>query len=108
MSTKHEVSSGNIFADLGFEQPVEMLAKAELARRISSILKHRHMTQTEAAELLNIDQPKVSKIIRGQLKDFSLERLMMFLTKLDRDIEIVIKKRPRGRTQPAIKISSAA
>ncbi|HED16749.1 MAG TPA: XRE family transcriptional regulator [Gammaproteobacteria bacterium] len=106
MAIQHEVSSGNVFADLGFDEPVEALAKAELARRISSIIKHRHLKQTDAATLLNIDQPKVSKLIRGQLKDFSIERLMHFLLQLDRDIEIVIRKRPRTRGNSRIAVSA--
>lgn len=103
---EHEKGSGNVFEDLGFDQPVEMLAKAELARRISSIIKHRHLTQIQAAKLLEVDQPKVSKIVRGQLTDFSLDRLIMFMTKLDRDIEIIIKKRPKSNGQPAIRVSA--
>lgn len=103
---EHTVSSGNVFADIGVAEPVEALAKAELARRISSIIKHRHLKQTDAAQLLGIDQPKVSKLIRGQLKDFSLERLMGFLMHLDRDIEIVIKKRPPTREAGRIAVSA--
>ena len=107
MTIQHEVSSGNVFADLGVAEPVEALAKAELARRISSIIKHRHLKQTDAAKLLKIDQPKVSKLVRGQLRDFSIERLMSFLLQLDRDIEIVIKKRPRTRDDSRIAVSVA-
>ncbi len=107
MATKHEVSSGNVFADLGVAEPMEALAKAELTRRIASIIKHRHLTQVEAGNLLGIDQPKVSKLVRGDLKDFSLVRLMTFLTLLDRDIEIVVKKRPRTRDESRIAVSAA-
>jgi len=105
MAIEHEVSSGNVFADLGIVDPVEALAKAELARKIASIIKHRHLKQADAAKLLEIDQPKISKLIRGQLKDFGLERLMSFIMKLDRDIEIVIRKRPRSRTNTRIAVS---
>ncbi len=103
----HEVSSGNVFADLGLDDPVELLAKAELALRINSIINHRHLKQKEAGKLLKIDQPKVSKLMRGDLKDFSLERLMNFIMRLDRDIEIVIKKRPRSREDSRIAVSVA-
>jgi predicted XRE-type DNA-binding protein len=99
MNIQHEVSSGNIFADIGVAEPEEALAKADLARQISSIIKHRGLTQKQAAVLLRIDQPKVSKLVRGQLKDFSLEKLMSFLMMLGRDIEIKIKKKPRSRTE---------
>lgn len=103
---EHEISSGNVFADIGIADPVETLAKAELARRISSIIKHRHLKQEDAAKLLGVDQPKVSKLVRGQLKECSLERLMNFLMHLDRDIEIIIKKRPRKRETGRIAVSS--
>ena len=106
MTIQHEVGCGNIFADIGVAEPVEALAKAELARRISSIIVHRHLKQIDAAKLLKIDQPKVSKLMRGQLKDFSIERLMSFLMQLDRDIEIVIKKRPRTRDDSRIAVSA--
>lgn len=92
----HTRSSGNVFADLGYADPTEAQAKAELARRISSIIEHRHLTQSEAAQLLGTDQPKVSALRRGRLAGFSLERLIAFLNALDRDVEIVIK--PRSRT----------
>ncbi len=106
MTIQHEVSSGNVFTDIGVSEPAETLAKAELARRISSIIKHRHLKQTDAAKLLNVDQPKVSTLIREQLKNFSIERLMSFLMQLDRDSEIVIKKRPRTRDDSDIAVSS--
>lgn len=105
MNIDYEISSGNVFEDLNIDNPVEMLAKAELAQKITSIIKHRHLKQKDAANLLDIDQPKISKLARGQLKDFSIERLMSFMMKLDRDIEIVIKKRPRGRQSSQIAVS---
>ena len=107
MSIQHEISSGNIFADLGVAEPVEALAKAALARRIASIIKHRHLNQADAAKLLKIDQPKISRLVRGQLKDFSIDRLMNFLMLLGRDIEIVIKKRPHTREKSLIAVSVA-
>lgn len=97
--TEHEVSSGNVFADIGMAEPVDSLAKAELARKIGSIIKYRHLNQTEAAELLGIDQPKVSRLLRGQLKEFSMTKL-----RLDRDIEIRIKKHRSGRVPPGIEV----
>ena len=105
MTIDYEISSGNVFEDLNIDNPVEMLAKAELAQKITSIIKHRHLKQKDAANLLDTDQPKISKLARGQLKDFSIERLMSFMMKLDRDIEIVIKKRPRSRQSSQIAVS---
>lgn len=94
MSDIHEVkvieSSGNVFADLEVSHPEEVLIKAELARVINAIVSGRSLTQTQAAELLGIDQPKVSALMRGRLSGFSVDRLLRFLLALDRDIEIVV------------------
>ena len=92
-------SSGNVFADLGVTDPEEALAKAALARAISTLIAERRLTQVQAAELLGIDQPKVSALMRGRLAGFSIDRLLRFLLALDRDVEIVIKPgaRPGGR-----------
>lgn len=92
-------SSGNVFDDLGFKQPEEMQAKAQIAYFISQIINHRHLTQKEAAAELGLTQPKVSNIMAGRLDGFSLEKLMMLMVKLNRDVEIVIKKKPRSREQ---------
>jgi len=89
------VGSGNVFKDLGLKNPEELLAKAKLAARIVQILEERKVTQTQAAQLLGVDQPKVSLIYRGRLDDFSVERLMRFLTALHRDIRIVVGEKPR-------------
>ncbi len=91
------VGSGNVFKDLGLKNAEELLAKAKLAARIVQILEERELTQTQAASLLGIDQPKVSQVYRGRLDDFSIERLMRFLTALHRDIRIVIDEKPRRR-----------
>ena len=90
-------SSGNVFADLGFDRPEEEIVKAELVRRIRMIIVKRHMKQAEAAELLGLKQPDVSALVNGRLAGFSLDRLVGFLTKFDRDVEIVVKKKPRSR-----------
>ncbi len=90
----HAVGSGNVFADLGFPNAEEMLAKAELAQKISSIIMRRRLTQAQAANVLGVDQPKVSALRRGRLSGFSLERLLRFLILLGRDVEIVVKNRP--------------
>lgn len=92
-------SSGNIFADLDVENPEEALAKAKLARAISMIITRRHLTQTQAAVVLGVDQPKVSSLMRGRLVGFSIDRLLRFLLALDRDIEILIKAKPRTRSR---------
>lgn len=99
-----EKSSGNVFADLGLPGPEDRLAKAELARRIGAIIAERHLTQSEAAALLGIDQPKISALVRGRLGGFSLERLMRFLNVLGRDVEIVVKPKPKGRRHATLSV----
>jgi predicted XRE-type DNA-binding protein len=84
-------SSGNVFADLGFENPDEMLLKAELVRQISKAIKEKGFNQYQAAEVLGIDQPKVSSLVRGRFGGYSLERLFKYLNALDKDLEIVVK-----------------
>jgi predicted XRE-type DNA-binding protein len=90
------VGSGNVFEDLGYPRPAEALAKAELARKIAEVIAKRHLTQAAAAKLLNLDQPKVSALVRGRLAGFSLDRLVRLLVLLGSDVEIVVK--PRART----------
>jgi predicted XRE-type DNA-binding protein len=94
-----EEGSSNVFADLGLPNPEERLAKADLAIRIAGAVRTRRLTQTAAARILKIDQPKISRLLSGQLSGFSTERLMQFLTLLGRDVEIVIKPVPRSRRQ---------
>jgi predicted XRE-type DNA-binding protein len=96
--------SGNVFADIGLPNPEERLAKADLAIRISEAIRARRLTQTRAAHILKIDQPKISRLLRGQLSGFSTERLMHFLTLLGRDIEIIVKRAPRSRRQGHLRV----
>jgi predicted XRE-type DNA-binding protein len=88
-------SSGNVFEDLRVAEPAEALAKSELAALIARALRARQLTQIAAAKVLGIDQPKVSELMRGRLTRFSTERLMSFLTRLGRDVEIVVRE-PRA------------
>ena len=106
MATKNKIeeSSGNVFADLGLPDAEELESKAQLAYRITEIIRGRHLTQAEAAELLGATQPIVSKLMNGQLHGFSLERLVRFLNALDRDVEIVVKRRPRSRDRGRTKV----
>ena len=102
-----EEGSGNVFADIGLPKPEERLAKADLAIRIAETIRARRLTQTRAAHILRIDQPKISRLLRGQLSGFSTERLMHFLTLLGRDIEITVKPVPRSRRQGRLHVVSA-
>jgi predicted XRE-type DNA-binding protein len=100
-----ENSSGNVFADLGLPRPQELLVKADLAIEINKLIKKRKLNQTEAAELLGLDQPKISALSRGRLSGFSVERLFKLLSILDQDIEIIIKPhRHRKHSVPHIQV----
>jgi predicted XRE-type DNA-binding protein len=99
--------SGNVFADLGFPDPEKTQAKARLASRIVDIVEQRGLTQTEASELLGIDQPQVSKLLRGHLSGFSADRLLRFLMALDQDVEIVIRPKPEFHAHGQINVTAA-
>lgn len=83
-------SSGNVFADLGIPNPEQYLAKAELAAKIFIIVKRRRLTQAATAEILGINQPKVSALLRGRLDGFSTDRLFRFLNALGCDVQITV------------------
>ena len=93
------VGSGNVYADFGLPNPEEAKTKAELAMLITDIIKKKGLTQKQAAELMNIDQPKVSKMVRGLLSEFSIERLLKFVLSLGFDIEITPRLH-RAKTSP--------
>jgi len=97
-------SSGNVFEDLGLSEPSDRLAKAELARELAEIITKRHLSQTEAAQLLGVDQPKISNIMNGRLSGFSLERLIQFLNSLGRDVQIVVKQKRRSQSKGGLKV----
>ncbi len=96
MSERITRGSGNVFKDLGFENPSEYQAKADLALQIIKIISDRELTQEKAATLIGASQPDISKLKGGQLKGFTLDRLFSFLLKLDMSIEIRVTK-PRSK-----------
>jgi predicted XRE-type DNA-binding protein len=96
---EQEHSSGNVFADLGFADADEHLIKAGLFIKIDRIIGQRDLTQAAAAQLMGIDQPKVSALLAGQFRGYSVERLMRFLVALGHDVEIVVKPRKRGAAE---------
>lgn len=98
--------SANVFADLGFSNAEEKLTQLRLAYALNKVIEERGLTQSAAAQILGVNQPKISALLSYKLDGFSVERLMHFLTTLDRDVEISIKKKPRSR--PAGRISVIA
>ena len=105
MEKDYFVGSGNVFADLGYSNPEDALAKAELAYRISRAIKARRLTQKQAAEVLGVDQPKVSAVVRGRLSGFSLDRLMRFLVLLGNDVDIVVKQKSTEDTPARLRVA---
>ncbi len=92
-----ERGSTNVYADLGYENPDEMLVKAQLATKIGEIIQKRKLTQTQAAELLGIPQPKLSNMLRGQFRGISETKMIECLTRLGSNVEIVVKSAPRSK-----------
>ena len=105
-ATTITASSGNVFADLGDEQAPETLLKSRLAQRLAKVIEAKGLNQAQVAAALQIDQPKVSKILRGRLREFSTDRLFRFLNALDQDIQIVIKAKPASRRQARMMVVS--
>lgn len=92
-----EHGSTNVYADLGLDNPEEMLVKAQLASKIGEIIKRRKLTQVQAAELLGMTQPKLSNLLRGQFRGISESKMLECLTRLGRDVEIVVRTTGRSR-----------
>jgi predicted XRE-type DNA-binding protein len=102
MSTKklpaHEIGSGNIFADLGLPNAEEHQLKAALVVQLKRLIAERDLTQTAAAKLIELKQPDLSKLLRGQFRLVSVEKLMRMLTAFNQDVEITVRPhRKRGQ-----------
>lgn len=101
MSKKnHEIGNRNVFKDIGVPNAEEHLVKAQLVFKIDAIMKRRSLKQAEAADLFGVKQPDVSKMLRGEFRQFSVERLLRFLVALDQDVEIIVRPH-RGRNDAA-------
>jgi predicted XRE-type DNA-binding protein len=101
------LSSGNVFADLKLPNSEERQTKVRLALAINRILQQGRLTQTEAARRLGINQPKISALLHYRLEGFSVERLMLFLNALGRDVEIVIRMKSTSRGPGRIVVTAA-
>ena len=104
MEITHEVSSGNVFADLGFPNAEQELMKAQLTLQIYRIIKHRGITQAEAAKTLGIKQPHVSLLMRNRAGTFSVGRLMEFLTALGQDVEVTVRPTRREHGEMSVTV----
>lgn len=94
-----EIGSGNVFADLGFEDAEERLLRAQLATEISQLIEKKGWTQSQTAEKIGLDQPKVSRLLRGQLSGFSADRLFAILNRLGHSVEVRISPKERAPEQ---------
>jgi predicted XRE-type DNA-binding protein len=102
---KYEIGSGNVFKDLGLPNAEEHLIKAQLVYKIDAILKDRKLKQVEAGKLFGIPQPDVSKMLRGEFRQFSVERLLRFLVALNQDVEIVVRPHRGSSDTAALHVS---
>jgi len=111
MSTKHDIAvthgTTNVFDDLGYADADERQTKTRLALEVNKLLQDRKLKQREIAELLHIAQPKVSALKNYRLDQFSVERLLAFLTALNQDVEILIRPRPAAHGTGHISVSAA-
>jgi predicted XRE-type DNA-binding protein len=98
-----DAGTGDVFRDLGYADATERKLRVQLAMRVNEIIKDKRLTQTAAAALFGIPQPHVSELKHYKLNRFSSERLLHFMTQLDRDVEIVI--RPRDAAHPTGQLS---
>jgi predicted XRE-type DNA-binding protein len=102
---RHKRGSGNVFADIGLPNADEHLIKAKLVLKIDGLMRARALKQVEAAELFGVKQPDVSKMLRGDFRQFSVERLMRFLVALGQDVEIVVKPHEGKSIAPALRVA---
>ena len=100
----HEIGSDNVFADIGLPNAGEHLVKAQLVVKIDRLMKERGLKQSAAAALFGVRQPDVSKMLRGDFRQFSVERLMRFLVALGQDVEIVVKPAHASR-EPSLLVA---
>jgi predicted XRE-type DNA-binding protein len=103
-----EVGTGDVFTDLGFRDAGERKLRVQLAMRINELLQERKLTQAKAAVLFGIPQPHISELKHYKLSRFSSERLMHFLTLLDKDVEIIIRPKAKGHESGLLSVLVAA
>ena len=104
---KVEAGSGDVFVDLGFADAGERRLRVQLAMRINELIAARGLAQATTSALFGIPQPHVSELKNYKLTRFSSERLLRFLTQLDRDVEIVIRPKAKRRGEGHLRVSVA-
>jgi predicted XRE-type DNA-binding protein len=101
----YETGGRNVFKDIGVPNAEEHFIKAQLVFKIDTLMKERKLKQKEAAALFGVRQPDISKMLRGEFRQFSVERLLRFLVALDQDVEIVVKPHRGGSDAPDLHIA---
>jgi predicted XRE-type DNA-binding protein len=101
----YEIGGRNVFEDIGVRNADEHLVKAQLVFKIDTIMKKRRLKQVDAAALFGVRQPDVSKMLRGEFRQFSVERLLRFLVALDQDVEILVRPHRDKNNAPSLHVS---
>lgn len=101
----HETSIGNVFADIGLPNAEEHHLKAKLVMKIDRLIQERGLKQVAVAELFGVKQPDISKMLRGDFRQFSVERLMRFLVALGQDVEIIVRPHQGTGAAPSLHVS---
>ena len=102
---RYEAGSRNVFKDIGVPNADDHFVKAQLVFKIDAIMKERGMKQVDAASLFGVRQPDISKMLRGEFRQFSVERLLRFLVALNQDVEIVVKPHRSTNNAPALRVA---
>jgi predicted XRE-type DNA-binding protein len=102
---KYQTGSHNVFKDIGVPNAEEHFVKAQLVFKIDTLMKQRRLKQVDAAKLFGVRQPDVSKMLRGEFRQFSVERLLRFLVALNQDVEIVVSPHQGRRDAPALHVA---
>lgn len=103
-----EAGTGDVFQDLGFADAGERKLRVQLAMRLNDLIKERKLTQTGVTEIFGIPQPHVSELRNFKLSRFSSERLLHFITLLDKDVEIVIRPKAASHAAGLVSVRVAA
>lgn len=98
--TKIRRGSSNVFADVGFPDAETHLLKAQLVSRLQDTIADRKLSQIEASRVTGVSQPDVSRLLKGQFREVSVERIMRMLTRLGCDVDITVTQRGREAFEP--------
>jgi predicted XRE-type DNA-binding protein len=102
---RNRTTTQNVFNDIGVPNAEEHFVKAQLVYKIDTLLKKRKLRQVDAAKLFGVRQPDVSNMLRGEFRQFSVERLLRFLVALNQDVQIVVRPHRDAKNSPALHVS---